>query len=251
MESIIQAKSEDRLVGALDFKGPLSTSSYITRRQEATWFSPNPIADPTSSKTVRISITSSDAWIDLNSLVFSAILRNTDTTAANKLQFLSNDANVLFNRCTVHVGGAVAEDTQYWNKLTLMFNEMQPSDKKQNDAIFSISAPAANALGSNAKSAEIDIGDAGARRVMWRPVVSGLCYGQSKLCPAFALGSGGTTFSFELAPGIEICSTNTSAHSTSYQLSDIRAHADVCYLETSLQNSFAESLLSSKPLILH
>ena len=235
MESIIQAKSEDRLVGALDFKAPLNSSSYITRRQEATWFSPNPIADPTSSKTVRIAVTSSDGWIDLNTLVLSALLRNTNTTSANKLQFLNNDANILFSRCTVHVGGAVAEDTQYWNKLTLMFNEMQPSHKKQNDAIFSISAPLANALGSDRKSAEIDIGDAGARRIMWRPVLSGLAYGQSKLLPAFALGSGGCTWTFEMAPGIEICSTNTSAHSVSYQLSEIRAHADVVYLETSLQ----------------
>mgnify|MGYP002809972241 CR=1 FL=1 len=117
---------------SLNFRGPLNSSSYITRRQEATWFSPNPIADPTSSKTVRISVTSSDGWIDLNTLVFNAILPNTDTTSANKLQFLSNDANVLFNRCTIHVGGAVAEDTQYWNTLTLMFNEMQPNHKKQN-----------------------------------------------------------------------------------------------------------------------
>ena len=143
------------------------------------------------------------------------------------------------------------EDIQLYNKLTLMMNEMQPNNKKQNDAIFSISAPITTGLGQDGKSAEIDIGDAGERRIMWRPVVSGLCYGQGQLCPAFALGQGGCQLTFELAPGIDICSTNTASHSTSYQLSDIRAHADVVYLETSLQNSFAEALLSSKPLIFH
>ena len=44
---------------------------------------------------------------------------------------------------------------------------------------------------------------------------------------------------------------HVTAHSTQYTLSDIRAHADVVYLETSLQNSFAEALLSSKPLVMH
>ena len=94
MESIVQAKSEDRLTHGLDFKAPLNSSSYITRRQEATWFSPNAVADPTSSKTIRMNITSSDGWVDLLTLVFSAALRNTHPTQANKLQFLSNDAGI-------------------------------------------------------------------------------------------------------------------------------------------------------------
>ena len=251
MESIVQAKSEDRLIHGLDFKSPLNSSSYVTRRQEATWFSPNAVADPASSKTIRMNVTSSDGWIDLNTLVFSAVLRGTSTNSANKLQFLSNDAGILFSRLTVHCGGALVEDIQYYNKLCLMMDELQPNGKKQNDAIYSISAPLTTGLGQDGKSAEIDPGDAGERRIMWRPYLSGLCYGQSKLLPACFLGQGGLQLTWELAPGIDVCSTNVTAHSTTYTLSDIRAHADVVYLETSLQNSFAEAMLSSKPLVLH
>ena len=85
---------------------------------------------------------------------------------------------------TLRCGGALVEDIQLYNKLTLMMNELQPNNKKQNDAIFGISAPDAAGLGHVSKSAEIDIGDAGERRVMWRPVVAGMMYGQSKLLAA-------------------------------------------------------------------
>ena len=86
---------------------------------------------------------------------------------------------------------------------------------------------------------------------MWRPVVSGLLYGQSKLCLACFWGQGGLELVVELDTPDNDCSTNANNHSKVYTLSDIQCHADVCYLETSLQNSFAEAMLSSKPRIMH
>ena len=73
MEAITAAQS-DHLVASLDFRLKDDSASYVTDRQEVSYFAPSNFYSPTGVKVIRFSL-SGTGFLDLSSLVFSALSR--------------------------------------------------------------------------------------------------------------------------------------------------------------------------------
>ena len=74
MEAITAAQS-DHLVASLDFRLKDDSASYVIDRQEVSYFAPSNYYSPTGVKVIRFSLSGS-GFLDLSSLVFSALFTN-------------------------------------------------------------------------------------------------------------------------------------------------------------------------------
>ena len=119
MESLLASTDNDQLLLMADYKISGPTASYVTDRQEATFFSNVTEAGPNSVRVVTFNV-NSDNFINLNSLHFSFEVQNLDS--GNTLDFLSYLPQVLFDRFILTVGGVTVEDIQYFNITSVLFD---------------------------------------------------------------------------------------------------------------------------------
>ena len=131
MESLLASTDNDQLLPMADYKISGPTASYVTDRQEATFFSNVTEAGPNSVRVVTFNI-NSDNLIDWNSLHFSFEVQSLSSTGT--LDFLSYLPQVHFDRMILTVGGVAVEDIMYFNRTSVLFDNFLPSDKRQNNA---------------------------------------------------------------------------------------------------------------------
>jgi hypothetical protein len=129
MESILQS-TQDHLVSNLSFKIPQNGASYVTDKQQATFFPlGSDIYNPlTGQRVIRFALSSS-GYLDLSSLVFSMDFLNGPTHPATALV---NGAHCLFTRCRVLISGTEVENVEYHNIAAEMFHRLLPAEKKAN-----------------------------------------------------------------------------------------------------------------------
>ena len=138
MESLLASTDNDQLLPMADYKISGPTASYVTDRQEATFFSNVTEAGPASVRVVTFNI-NSDNFIDLNSLHFSFEVQN--MSLGNTLDFLSYLPQVLFDRMIITVGGVTVEDIMYFYRTSILFDNFLPSDKRQNNDDLGFGTP--------------------------------------------------------------------------------------------------------------
>ena len=80
MEAITAAQS-DHLVASLDFRLKDDSASYVVDRQEISYFAPSNFYSPSGVKVLRFSLAGT-GFLDLSSLVFSALFTNDDSSKA-------------------------------------------------------------------------------------------------------------------------------------------------------------------------
>ncbi|MDA8582768.1 hypothetical protein N9L68_01015 [bacterium] len=227
-----------------DYKLSGNTASYVVDRSESTFFSNVTEAGPSSVRVVTWNV-NSDNFIDLNSLHFSFEVVNTDTT--NELDFLSYLPQVLFDRMLIQVGGVSVETLDYFNRVSVLFDTFLPSDKRQNNADLGFGTPPRTNDKIHWQALPIPAG--GSRRVVFKPLISGLISGHNKYMLGWALGSQGLQLQLQLAQANDVVDTGTNK-SNSYVLRDLRVNCNTIMVDSGLMNSYSQHLLSGRSFFL-
>lgn len=190
MESLL-ASSEDHLLPHIDYKLG-ETASYIESRQEASFFSSVNVASPNGVRVLTFNV-NSDVFLQLDSLVFSWQVNNLD--AAKALLPLTQGAHGMIGRMLININGQPVEDIMYMNRLQEQFERVLPFDKRLNNADIGFGAATFPLAGDWTTT---PIAPGGSRRVIFKPLLSGLLQGQNKLLPGFILGQQGLQIQLEL-----------------------------------------------------
>ncbi len=215
MESILQS-TQDHLVSNLSFKLPNNGASYVQSKEQATFFPQGgSVYSPTTGQRILRFALASDGYMDLSSLAFSFDLTN---TGVDEMSPLIPGTHSLFSRVRVLISGTEVENIEYYNVASEMFNRLLPYVKKANTA----------AMG-------------------FMPKILGMCK-QPLWVPGSFLGHQGILIQLHLAESVEMCQSGPN-QSTSYSLSNCRALCDVYQLDSQLHNTYAQHVLSGKPLV--
>ena len=191
---------------------------------------------------VRVMVSSTTEWLDPQSCWLSFTIVNKD---AKPLNFASNKVTSLFSRCEIRMGGVTVEDQHHLTRLSETFWRLQSAEKRANAAAYGLGVKDANKL----KAASI--GNGASKRVAMTFPLSGLLGANSKWIPTWAI-SGGVEILLTLARPEDIVATGAAANSTTYRLGNIALHCGMCLLDSHLQNTFAQNLLSGdQSLMIH
>lgn len=244
---------EDYLIDGLSFK--LSPgASYVTDRRSVSFFTAgsNVYQSGSGARVIRINLTG-DGWIDPSTVRLIYTLKNNDTQANHILRPLSG-AWSFFRRARCLVGGAIIDDVDYYNRVHEMLHILTSKNNRDNDDIegFGMRWDDSDNYGTFNADRILGIEEGGSRTVSFKPLFGVL--NQPKYIP---LSWCPMMMEFELVNNAEdaIASPNgltgafkTTDTSTSWQVEDIRVVCDIVTLDSSLQNSYAEHVLSGKNL---
>jgi hypothetical protein len=248
---------EDYLIEGLSFKlNP--GASYVSDRRSVSYFpsGSNIYQAGSGARVIRVNLTG-DGWLDPSTVRVQYTLVNNDTTTAKSLRVLSGPWS-FFRRARCMVGGAIVDDVDYYNRVHEMLHILTSKGKRDNDSIEGFGSrwdddalynTWASASGL-ANSATIPGGSA--KPVSFKPLFGLL--NQPKYIPLMwsplmfefevvngatdAIAGGKASFRYDLG-------TNTSQN---WQIQDVRIVCDVVTLDSALQNSYAEHVLSGKAL---
>ena len=214
---------EDNLIDGLSFKLDPG-ASYITNRRSVT-FHPNgsdTYSSSTGTKVIKIRMNGSD-WLDPSTCKLMFTLKNTD--GATDMEFVSGPHS-FFKRLRVLVGGQSCEDIDEYARTHEMFNILQSTAVRANDAVEGV--------------VEGDTLAANKSRRVGMKLLSGLL-NQGKMIP---LRVAPIEIELELAgePG------DAQYGSTAWEINDVQLKCDLCTLDNELENSYAKHLLSGQAL---
>lgn len=243
---------EDFLVDGLSFKLKKG-ASYINERKSVTYHpSGSNIYSVNGTKLIKLLITG-DNWLDPSTFRVMFDLVNMDNTAAKLLRPVGG-AWSFFKRMRVLCNGAIVEDIDDYNRVHQMFNILSSPDNRKNELSegfgqhWDIQQDFSTPFTANSFPG---IKGGQHRTVLFKPL-SGLLnqpkYLPLRYCPI--------TIELELANDINgaIISDTTGSVFTDantsklWQIQNVQAKCDVCTLDNSLDNSYAEHLLSGKAL---
>jgi hypothetical protein len=123
--------AEDKLVDGLSFAGR-NTASYITERRSCSFqpqsgglFSPNGI------RLMRFNLADQTGWLQGDTVRLVMTIQN---LSANPLVPICDSPNGLFRRLRVICNGsAICEDVEDYSRVSQMFSNLLPSDRRYND----------------------------------------------------------------------------------------------------------------------
>ncbi len=229
MESIL-ASTEDHLVSNLAFKLPQNSASYVTDKQQATYFPQGgDVYSPLNGQRVIRFALSSSGYLDLSSLVFTMDFQNGPLGACTTLV---DGGHCLFTRVRVLISGTEVENLEFHNVVAEMFHRLLPQEKQNNVSLM--------AFGGGPIAAGVK------KQIIFRPSILGIC-NQPLWIPPF-MGHQGCVIEMHLA-NPEIFMQSGEGQSQIYSLSNVRALCDVYTLDAALNNTYASHVLAGKPLV--
>jgi hypothetical protein len=245
---------EDYLIEGLSFKlNP--GASYVTDRRSVSFFTAgsNIYQSGSGARVIRINLTG-EGWLDPSTVRLSYTLVNNEGTTAKILRPISGPWS-FFRRARCLVGGAIVDDVDYYNKVHEMLHILTSKANRDNDSIEGFGARWDDDeyynkwVASSAPNYGASVKGNSARAVTFKPLFGLL--NQPKYIP---LMWSPITMEFEVVndatdaivgTGGVYTSSNTS---TAWQIQDVRVVCDVVSLDSALQNSYAEHVLSGKAL---
>lgn len=243
---------EDYLIEGLSFK--LSPgASYVTDRRSVSFFTAgsNVYQSGSGARVARINLTG-DGWLDPSTvrLVFTLVNNNTNQTVT--LKPLSGGWS-FFRRARCLVGGAILDDVDYYNRVHEMLHILTSKNNRDNDDVEGFGNRWDNDYlyqdWTNDKVGGIKGGSS--RTCSFKPLFGILNqpkYIPLSWCPMmmeFELVNNAVDPIYSPILGNSINSENTSI---TWQIQDVRVVCDVVTLDSALQNSYAEHVLSGKNL---
>ncbi|MGV2432778.1 MAG UNVERIFIED_CONTAM: hypothetical protein LVQ98_05595 [Rickettsiaceae bacterium] len=241
---------EDYLIEGLSFKlNP--GASYVTDRRSVSFFTAgsNIYQSGSGARVIRINLTG-EGWLDPSTVRLSYTLVNNEGTAAKILRPLSGPWS-FFRRARCLVGGAIVDDIDYYNRVHEMLHILTSEANRDNDSIEGFGARWDDKASWNAWTTDYGaiVKGNSARAVTFKPLFGLL--NQPKYIP---LMWSPLVFEFEVVNdakdaivgvGDSFTASNTS---TAWQIQDVRIVCDLVTLDSALQNSYAEHVLSGKAL---
>ena len=242
---------EDYLIEGLSFK--LSPgASYVTDRRSVSYFvaGSNVYQSGSGARVIRVNLTG-DGWLDPSTVRLVYTLVNNDGTSTKILRPLSGPWS-FFRRARCLVGGAIIDDVDYYNRVHEMLHILTSNHNRDNDDIegFGQRWDSEEAYGSWDATKVSGIPGGSSRTVSFKPLFGILNqpkYIPLSWCPIMMEFEvvNGTTDAIVSVGGSDFTGTNTS---TSWQIQDVRVVCDLVTLDSALQNSYAEHVLSGKNL---
>ncbi len=245
MESIV-ASGSDFLVGPLSFDVLNDQASYVTNRRNCQIFANVSECGPLSVKSVKFNVADPNSFIDLSTVCFSWTVQEKGGTAA--LQPLTAIPHNYWSRMIVRCSSALVEDLGggHLGRVEEMFSRFMSQAKRENAAVMGHGQTGATAAGNDHKARPILAN--GEKRVVWRPLTSGIL-NCGKWLPAMLLGAGGLTFELEVAPAADAVRAHAN-DSTNYVLKDLICHVDSCTLTSELTEQYSSMLLSGRSIMI-
>ena len=242
--------NEQLLIDGLSFKLKPG-ANYVTNRRSVT-FHPqgsNIYKTQSGTKVLKIVLNSND-WLDPSTVRLMFDLKNVDADANKRLRTISGPHS-FWRRLRIMCGGTLIEDFDY-NKTHELYCSLKPTEEKTNDDIEGFMYRVDNLV--QPPTANTAFGFAGGQHMtVSMKILSGVL-NQPKFLPLRYM-SGGLSFEFELvsdatdplitADGTVFTTSNTSA---SWEIENCQIKADVLTLDNSLENSYAEHIMSGKSL---
>ena len=248
MESHAQSV-EDNLIDSLSFK-LRPGASYVTDRRSVSFF-PQGGNEYTSNgvKVIKISL-NGDQWLDPSTVKLFYNITNTTELNANTtlddLMPLVTGAWGFFRRLRVICGGQIIEDIDNYNRLHEMVHMMKPTEKRLNDAIEGFGI-------TENDDVDIDSADSpsplpkGAKQTVCFTPLSGLLSQEKFLpiryCPI--------QLEFELVGSASEAVQGAQSDigkSEDFLIDNVQLKCDLVQLDNSLDNEYAQHLLSGKSL---
>ena len=230
LESHAQAV-EDVLHESLSFKLRPSASYVIDRKFVTFWPQGSSEYKVTGGvKVMKINMNGSD-WLDPSSIKLHFHVKN---DGADNLQPYVTGIHNWFRRLRVIIGGQVVEDIDNYNRICQMFTMMMDKEKQKNDSIESwtgtadLKAPPAITTGSTV----ICMGS------LFAGIFNQDKYLPVKYCPI--------TIELELVN--QYSDSVRATGSQLWSISDVQLKCDMVTLDSQLDNSYAEHLLSGKSI---
>lgn len=228
----ITAAAPQTLLSQLDFSLP-SSAEYVKTRQQVT-FNPSggSTYGPGQSSIIRFHIAEADGFLDPSSLRIQFRVNNTDSTAANLLQPVSDIPSCCFSRLTVKAGGQTVEDINSFNSVSHMVQ------RTMNQHIVS------DMEAEGFDGATIAGGGNEFRLVSFKPL-SGLLQ-QSKYLPLRFIS--GLTLELTVAPAGEWLKSTAAVTSQAFTITQPELKCDLVHIAGDLAEQYASYLLNSAPL---
>jgi hypothetical protein len=243
MDLLIGSSSEDALLESLRFKLPPS-ASYIQERRLVSWYpSGASTFSPTGVREARFDITGTN-WLDSASLRLQMKVRNTNTSG-QVLQMAGN-ASALIQRMRLFIGGVLVEDVDQYGRNAMLFHRMLQSPAFA--AMDGIESGTVYREGSEHSSlpheqpSPIFVGDP--MTVSLSPLLGFLATGK-KLPLKYASIMLSVTF----ADAVDALSPADVSVSRDYVIEQVSLRGAVITLDSALEASYANLMLSGKSLV--
>jgi len=242
---------EDYLIDGLSFKlNP--GASYVTDRRSVSFYvaGSNDYLPGSGARVARINL-NGDGWLDPSTVRIVYTLVNSATNAGENLRPVSGPWSC-FRRGRCLVGGAIVDDIDYYNRTHEMLHILTSKNNRENDDIegFGGRWDDEESYGLWSSTLTPTIPGNASRTVSFKSVFG--LFSQPKYIPLSycrltlelevvnnpldaIIGPDGTLF------------TNANTSST-WKIQDIRVVCDLVTLDSALQNSYAEHVLSGKAL---
>ena len=248
---------EDRLVDGLSFQLQPG-ASYVTERKSVTYHPQGSnIYSTSGTKLIKLLLTG-DQWLDPSTFRIMFDLQNMDTgNNNNKLLRPLGGPHTFFRRMRILANGAIIEDIDNYNRVHEMFRILNAQDtNKNNDAEAFGQQVDKYTTFDTEKIAGIKPNQT--QTVLFKPC-SGL-FNQPKMLPIRYMP---ITVELELVhdnkepivsdttlgqDSFDVSHAATGNTSLLWQIQNVQVKCDVVTLDNQLDNSYAEHLLSGKPL---
>ena len=232
LESHAQAV-EDVLHESLSFKLRPSASYVIDRKFVTFWPQGSSEYKVTGGvKVIKININGTD-WLDPSSMKLHFIVKN-DHASADLVPYVHGIHN-WFRRLRIIIGGQVVEDVDNYNRIVQMFTLMMDKEKQKNDCNESWSGTL------DLTQAPLALGH-GKEIVCLGSLFSGI-FNQDKYLPVKYC-----PITIELELVNNYADSARSSGSQLWSINDVQLKCDMVTLDSQLDNSYAEHLLSGKSI---
>ena len=249
MDITLAGASEEQLLESLDFKLP-SQSSYILSRSQNRFYPSGASTFGTNGpKVARILLSGDEGWVCSETIKVGLVLTN---NSADTDLILAGSPGTLVSRLRLLVGGVVAEDTSDYGRVHTFFERLRPWNWNINDAVMNNGQLYASDQSNFAWNLDSTIIAPGQSvQLLFTPQLGILKAGKA-LPVKYAPIQLEITFAEPDAVVLTQPQTHPDEHAQAstrnYTISQLEVYASQIMLDSALQNSYANLLLSNRSL---
>jgi hypothetical protein len=246
---------EDYLIEGLSFKlNP--GASYVIDRRNVSYFTAgsNIYQAGSGTRVIRINITG-EGWMDPSTARLCYTLRNNDGGAGHVLRPIAGPHS-FFRRVRCLVGGAIVDDIDFYHRVYQMLDICTSTFNRDNNDTEGFGYRWDSTTGYNGGVPTVanfpGIPAGSYRPVSFKPLLG--LFSQTKFIPlmwcplTIELEIVGAATDAIVDPSGGETTFTADNTSTDWQIEDVRLVCDVVSLDSALQNSYAEHVLSGKAL---
>ena len=249
MDITLAGASEEQLLESLDFKLPSQSSYILSRSQNRFYPSGASTFGANGPKVARILLSGDEGWVCSETIKVGLVLTN---NSPDTDLILAGSPGTLVARWRLLIGGVVAEDTSDYGRVHTFFERLRPWNWNINDAVMNngqIYAHDQTNYAWNLDSRIIAPGQSA--QLIFTPQLGILKAGKAlpvKYAPIQLEITFAEPDAVVLAERLMHPDEHAQRSTTNYTISQLEVYASQILLDSALQNSYANLLLSPRSL---